>query len=105
MEKNLRKCYELLDLPYSSTEEEVASREKAMIKIFIAKADEENKSYDQEINDVKSSAKNIITNIKNNGIPKEKHHHFETSRESLISLLIVLMFMGAICFLSFYVLL
>lgn len=99
MEKKLRISYKLLNLPYSATEEEVETRRNAMVKILES---ETNKKTENRIIEVKNAAETIITNIKNNGIPKEEHHLFESSNESIIGLLIVLVFVVLICFFSFY---
>ncbi len=104
MEKELKNCYKCLDLPYSATIEEVETREKALSKILLAKSGYEQKS-EKEISKVKYSADYIVENIKKNGIPKEEFHRFDSSKESIISLLIILVFVGLICFFSFYVLL
>lgn len=103
MEKNLKKSYYYLDLPFNATVEDVQTREKALIKILKAEEKEKNISKQKEILTVKNSAITIIENIKNNGIPKEESHRFESSTESIIILLLVLLFAGSLCFYSFYI--
>lgn len=105
MEKNLKKCYHCLDLPYNATADEVETRKNALVKILNSKAEEKNKSYTKEIEKIENSAGLILTNIKNNGISEKVNHCFESSTESIICLLIVLAFVGAICFFSFSILL
>lgn len=105
MDKNLRKCYQCLDLPFSASIEDVETRENALIKILNAKATEKKVSCEKEISQVQTSSKTIIENIKNNGIPKEEYHRFETSNETITILIVVLGLVGLICFFSFYVLL
>jgi len=105
MDKKLNKCYLVLDLPYSATIDDVMSRERALIKILNSKANEKNTSCENEIQEVKVSASTIIENIKNNGIPQEKSHRFESSNESIVALFIILLFVGLVCFFSFYILL
>ena len=66
MDKDLKNGYDCLDLPYDATVEQIQAREKALTKIFLAKADEKNKSFDKQINNVKTSANLILENIKGN---------------------------------------
>ncbi len=103
MDKNLRKCYECLDLPISATIQDVQLREKALIKICENKALENGISCDKEIGIIETSAKTVIENIKNNGIPKEENHYFDSSWKSVVTLTIVLAFVAMICFFSFYI--
>lgn len=99
MEKNLKKCYRCLDLPFSATEEDVERRKNALIKIL---DDNMNEKTIAKISKIENAAEYIISNIKKNGIPKKEHHFFEASTESIIGLLIVFVFVAFICFLSFY---
>lgn len=103
MDKNLRKCYECLDLPISSTIEDVQLREKALIKICENEAKEKGVDCNKRLADVEMSAKTIINNIKNNGIPKEENHYFDSSWKSVATLAVVLAFVAMICFFSFYI--
>ena len=59
-------------------------------------------SFLHKILEIEQASETIIQNIKNNGIPNEEHHLFESSSESLIALTIVLGFVIMICFFSFY---
>lgn len=104
MEKNLRKCYQNLELPYNATIEQVEAREKALIKILSAQENDKKTSCDAKINNVKVSANKIVENIKKHGIPNEENHDFEASNESVAGILIVFVFVAIICFLSFYIL-
>ena len=99
MEKKLKVSYKLLNLSYSATQEEVETRKKAMVKIL--EADRDEKTFDK-IEELENACETIIENIKKNGIPKEEHHLFEASNESIIGLSIVLIFVVIICFFSFY---
>ena len=103
MDKKLRKSYECLDLPISATIEEVESREKALIKIYNSKEVEKGISYDKKIGEIEASSKLIIENIKNNGIPQEEHHKFESDWTSIWILSAVLLFAAMLCFFSFYI--
>ena len=105
MDKNLKKCYEYLDLPITATIEEVELRQKALIKIYNNKSTEKGVSYDKKIGIVETSASAIIENIKNNGIPKDEHHYFDSSWKSIGILTTILAFVGMFCYFSFYVLL
>lgn len=101
MEKKLKKCYENLDLPYSATKDEVKARKNALIKILNAKAIENNVSNEKEITLVENSANAICEYIEKNGIPKDEKH-FEATKESIVSLIIVFLFACMVCFFSFY---
>ena len=103
MKKSLKRCYRCLDLPYDATEEEVISRENALVKILKSEALEKNISQNKKIKEVQNSSKVIIENIKNNGIPKEEFHRFECSNESIVALIIVCVFFAMVCFFSFYI--
>lgn len=102
MEKELKNSYYRLDLKYSATIEDVEARQKALVKILTLEEKEKNISKQNEIEQVKNDCNLIISNIKNNGIPKEECHRFETSNESLVGLFIVLALIGVVCFFSFY---
>ena len=101
MEKNLKKSYQYLDLPYSATIEEVEARKKALIKILTSKDIENKINKEKEIALVNNSANVIIKNIKQNGVPNEIHC-FESSNESIWGLFVILMFFVSMCFFSFY---
>ena len=103
MNKSLKKCYHYLDLPYNATEEDVITRENALIKILKAKETKNKVSYEEKINRVMSSANLIIENIKTNGIPNVKPHWFETSNESLFIQIAILCFVGVLCLASFII--
>lgn len=105
MEKEIEKCYEYLNLPITASIEDVELRQKALVKIYCNKSQEKGVSYGKQIGLVETSAKTIIENIKNNGIPKEESHRFDSSWKSIGILAIVLAFVGILCFFSFYVLL
>ena len=96
MNKDLRKSYEILDLPISSTIEDVETRQNALIKI------EKSNGNIKKIEIIQNSATKIIENIKKNGIPKD-NHKFSASNESLITLIIVFVFSLIACVLSFVI--
>ena len=99
MEKNLRNCYRIMDLPFSATKEDVETRKNAMIKTLKA---ERNEKTDIEIVKVENASNLILENIKNNGIPQEEDHYFEASTQSIWALSIVLLFVGLFCYFSIY---
>ena len=105
MEKKLKNSYSCLDLPYNATEEEVVTRETALVKILKSKEHEENVSCEKEIDRIEKSSKYILDNIKNNGIPKEEFHRFEASKESVGAMFIIFVFVLVLCFFSFYIIL
>ena len=101
MERKLKLSYRCLDLPYQATAEEVKRRERALIKIFTAKAKEKNISYSKQIDAVQKASDVILENIKNNGIPTKKYHRFEASVSSIITLSVLLAFAIIMCVVSF----
>ena len=100
MERQLRKSYKVLILPYSATEEEVERRKTALIRILNSQKKE---NAEKRISKIKNAADIIISNIKNNGIPDKEHHLFESSNESIIGLFIVFIFVAFVCFFSVYI--
>ncbi len=96
MNNKLRKSYDILDLSFSATEEEVELRKNALIKI------EKDKNNSKQIEIIEQSAIIILDNIKKNGIPKD-NHKFYTSNESLITIIIVFVFSFIACVLSFII--
>ena len=103
MDKNLRKCYECLDLPITATAEDVRLREKALVKIYENESVEKGIPFDKKIDLVASSASTIVENLKNNGSPQEELHRFDSSWKSIGILSVVLAFVCMICFFSFYI--
>lgn len=101
MKRVLKNSYNYLDLTYKATIDDVKRRETALIKLYNTKAKEKNKSYENKIISVQKAADNIITNIKNNGIPKEEYHRYECNLSSIITLFVVLAFAVGMCVLSF----
>lgn len=104
MNKELKKCYHYMDLPYNSTVEEIKAKQDALLKINASKAKITGKSCEKELNKINNSAKSILDNIKKNGIPNIKEG-FNSSWQSICAQIIGLIFIGAICFASFYILL
>ena len=100
MNRNLKKCYDCLDLPFSATKEQVETRKTALIKILKAKENETKISNEKEIELVELSAKTICEELEKNGIPKNIKR-FECSNESILILIVVLIFAFMLCFFSF----
>lgn len=103
MNKELIKCYECLDLAFNATIEDIQARTKALIKIYNNKAVETGNSYDKQIGQVEASAEMMIENINKNGIPDKDFHHFKCSWQSVGWLTVALLFVGIICYFSFYI--
>lgn len=102
MDKNLKRCYENLDLEANASKEDVEIREKALIKLYNSKAIEKGVSYDKQIGIIESSAASIIENIKNNGASTENVHYYNSSWQSIGWLLIVLAIAAMCCVFSFW---
>ena len=105
MDKELKKCYHYMDLPYNSTLEEVQLRRNILIKIYNSKTSVNGKNYSKKIDKIELCTTKIIENINKFGVPTDKQPHFNASWESIVTQAIVLCFVAAICFASFYVLL
>lgn len=103
MNKELQRYYDLLDLPIKSTIEDVEMRRNALIKIYNNKSQDKGVSYDKQIGEIEVGASKIIANIKNNGIPKEENHYFDSSWKSILILGVVLLSVGMLCAFSFYI--
>ncbi len=101
MERELKKSYRLLNLPFEATEEEVNIRKNAMLKVIET---ENHKKRDYDILSIQQASENILNNIKKNGIPKEKDYYFEASTSSIVCLFIVLFFVAVICGVTIFVL-
>ena len=99
MEKNLKKSYRCLNLPYSATEKEIKSRKEELVKFYMAKNNNKN---EKKIRDVEDSCNLIIDNLIKNGFPSEKDHRFESSNESIVGLLIALVVVSIACYLCCY---
>ena len=100
MPKEIKKFYNFMDLPYSSTVEQVQEREKVMIKLIRAKAIKKNQSYKIKIDKIVSSANGIVNYIEKNGVPNKPDSMFRTSKISIISQIIMLMCVAMVLFFS-----
>lgn len=96
MNKELKKCYYLLDLPFSATIEQVQQRTKILIKILRAKAMKHGVSYADKINEIAYASSEIVENIKKNGIPNVKVRSFETSIKDLKNQLLVMIIFAVV---------
>ena len=103
MNKELIKSYDILNLPFSSTVEEVEIRKNALIKVYNNKAVKKGVSYDKQIGEIETSASLIIENIKKNGIPNTEYHLYNSSWKSIIMLCGVLLAVALICWFSCYI--
>ena len=92
MTKNIKKCYETLNLRLDANENEVKVRQKVMIKVLRAKTFRTGKSNQKKIDKINSCANLILENIKTNGVGKNKIL-FDTSFESIATTLLVLIIM------------
>ena len=104
MDKALKKSYEYLELSYNATEDDVVTRQNAMLKILQSKSSSE-KHLEEKISKIKNSAEKIIKNLQENGLPKVKQPWFETKTESLFAQIIVLFFVGLIFAVSLIIIL
>ena len=105
MDKELKKHYHFMDLKYDATVEEIKSRQKVMIKVYRAKGIKTGKSYKNEIARVNFATSKILSNIKQNGIPKGNLFNFSSSINDMATLIFVLIIMMIICIVSFLTLL
>lgn len=100
MTKELKRQYYHLDLPFHATEEEVKSKQKAMIKILRAKKIYNGKDTSVEITKTQRAGEEILNYLKNNGVPK-KLHRFETEGRTLLSQLFVLALVAVVVIAGF----
>ncbi len=89
MTKNLKKCYQTLNLKLDATENEVKVCQKIKIKVLRAKALKTGKSNQKRIDKINFCANTILENIKQNGVGKNKIL-FDTSLESISTMFLVL---------------
>lgn len=90
MPKEIKKCYNYLDLSYSATVEQIEEREKILIKIMRAKAIKTGKSHKAKIQEIANNANILIDYVNENGIPNKKDYMFETSSMGLFTQIFVL---------------
>ena len=90
MPKEIKRYYNFMNLSYTSTIEQVQEREKVMIKLFRAKAIKKNKSYQNKINEIVTSANSIVEYIEKNGVSNKKDFLFNTPMKSIISQIFIL---------------
>ena len=100
MEKNLKKCYEYLDLNYSATIEDVEARKNALIKIANSSAKEKRINVENEIQIIEDYSNKICSYISQNGVPNEDFL-FNPSNESIAGIFISLLFAVFFCWCSF----
>ena len=104
MPKEIKRCYKLMDLSYSSTVEQVKEKESFMIKLLQEKEVKKKKSYKQKINIVLTSANQIIEYIKKNGVPNIDDNMFNTPTKSILSQIIALIGLSFLLFCTIYAL-
>lgn len=100
----LKRSYELLDLPFSATKEDILKRERAIEKYLEQQETEKNKTLTKERQMLKKSVEITLENLEKNGPPKEEDFKGEISWMSLIYLLGVLLVAIFACGLSIYML-
>ena len=103
MNKQLKKAYEKLDLPFSATVEEVELRKNALLKILRDEEHDKGRSNQKSVADVENSVKIIIENIKKNGTPSVENQSFDSSWASIGMMFVVLIFVAILCGISFYI--
>ena len=99
MDKNLKKSYQKLNLPYGATEIEIKNRKDELIKALESR---KTVKAEQQIKNIEEAYSIIIEDIKKNGLPEEKSHRFESSKESIIGLTITLVIVAVLCYFSCY---
>ena len=92
MTKNLKKCYETLNLRLDANENEVKVRQKVLVKVLRAKSFRTGKSNQKKIDKINTCANLILENIKINGVGKNKIL-FDTSLDSIATTFLVLIIM------------
>lgn len=98
MPKEIKKCYNNLNLSFTSTIEQIKEREKILIKLLRAKAIKHGKSYKEKINKVVGDANTLVDYVNKNGIPNKTDFSFEISNNDLISQILVVITFGIMLF-------
>lgn len=101
MPKAIKKSYYYLNLPFSSTKEDVERQEKVLIKIERAKALKKGKSRKDKIEKIVKHANNILLYVKQNGIPNIKET-FNISYKTIIIELCVLIVISIVGFIGYF---
>lgn len=69
MTNDIKKYYHYMDLSYDSSEEDVISMQRSLIKIARAKNIHKGINDDREIKKINEATQNILNFIKTNGVP------------------------------------
>ncbi len=105
MERAVKKCYKLLDLPYNSTEEEVFARKTFLINRIRAKSLKSGKINEEKLKKINLASEKIIFNIKKFGVPSKACQTFKTDIGDLVNLFFAFCFTLLFCAVSIYVIL
>ena len=103
MDKQLKKSYEILDLPYISTTEEVEFRKNALIKVLRDEGQDKGHLDKKYIDKIEKAAQLIIDSLKKNGCPNMERQSFDSSWSSIGFLAVTLFFVAILCAISFYI--
>lgn len=104
MPKEIKKCYNNLNLSYSSTVEQIEEREKILIKLLRAKAIKTGKSSKEKIQKIATDANTLIDYVTKFGIPNKKDFMFETSQTSILAQFLILASMLVVLYSAIYAL-
>lgn len=105
MDRNLKKCYYFMDLPFSATEEEVRVREKVMIKVLNAREINSGKQLDKKINKIVECSNKIVDNIKKFGIASGRNDTIKKNVSRLYFEIFILLLLSMVCITTFIALL
>ena len=103
MKKQLLKAYDVLDLPFSATVDDVEVRKKAMIKTIQDDEHQKKSSREKDIKKIEDCALMIVENLKKDGAPSVERQSFDSSWASIGTMMIVLVFVAILCGISFYI--
>ena len=101
MNKLIRSCYYNLNLPFTSTIEEVKINEKLLIKIQRAKALKTGKPRKKQIDKIIKDSEMIVDYINKNGVPA-KENYFISTPKNIIAQTCVLIVVCVIAIIGYF---
>ena len=96
--KSIKSCYNLLDLPYDATENDVLIKQKVLVRLYRVKSIKDNKPSNNKIQEIDQAASLLIAHIRENGTSAEETNHRETLKNELYILLIATLITFALAF-------
>lgn len=105
MTKEIKKCYNFMNLKYSATEDEIKVQQKVMIKLLRAKELKTGKSYEKKIDKICKNTNAILNYINVNGVPQIKDYTFDTSLDNIMALVSFVIIFVVFTIITFWIML